>query len=113
MTTHLESPDQPTTDDAPKRSLSIVEILVGIICAVGVVVAVGAALSYSGLTLFDRQAIELVSNAWTRTSTIGLIVALVVIVCVAVFVTILARATIGHDPTTDHDATTDQDGTGD
>jgi len=97
MTSDIQTPEAPTSEPESRRGISVAEVIVGIVCAIGVVVAVGWALSYSGLTLYDREAMDVVSNAWTRTATIGVIVALTITACVGVFVFILARSTIGHD----------------
>lgn len=80
-----------------KRTISTMEMVVAVICGIGVLIVTWVALQAAGLPLFSREAMEVVGDAWTRTATIGVIVAIVVTILVGVFVLIVARATLGHD----------------
>jgi multisubunit Na+/H+ antiporter MnhB subunit len=92
MTQDVQEPSAPA-----KRKISTTELIVAAICGIGVLIATWVALQAAGLPLFSRDAMEVVSDAWTRTATIGVIVAVSVTVLVGVFVLILTRATLGHD----------------
>jgi hypothetical protein len=99
--------DAPATTDSgepdvPTRSrIGVVEWIVGAVCTVGVLAAIVVAMNYSGLTLFDEHAKQVIADAWNRNATIGLIVVAFIVVAVVIFVTVLARSTIGHDPADD------------
>ncbi|MGI9666168.1 MAG: hypothetical protein ACR2N2_03580 [Acidimicrobiia bacterium] len=99
-----ETTEQQTTDDSER--LSIGGKIVVVLCVVGVIVALLVALDASDIALFDGHAAEVLSDAWNRTATIGLIVAVVITAAVGVFVVALARATLlsneDPDPFTEH-----------
>ena len=92
------SPPPPTEgDETPsQRKLSPIERLIVALCVIGVVVAIVVALDYSGISLFDGHAAEVLSEAWNSDATIGLIVALVVSAAVGLFIWLLARATVSN-----------------
>jgi fatty acid desaturase len=94
MTQQLSDRDRETTEDR----LTPVGWVVLALCVIGVVVTTYLALEYSGIALFDGHAADVITTAWNRTATIGLIVALVVAVFVSVFVWLLAKSTLGSDP---------------
>lgn len=95
------------TDTAPEQDTNpppevvegatLVDKIVLGLCAIGVIVAFAIVLDASDIRLFDGHAADVLSGAWNRTATIGLIVALVVAALVGVFVYFLARSTIGSD----------------
>ena len=98
-------PSEPEDASAPpteagetttKRKLSPVDKLIVVLCVVGVVMAIVLALDYSGISLFDGHAAEVLSEAWNSDATIGLIVAFVVSAGVGVFIWLLARATVSN-----------------
>lgn len=91
------SPPSTEGDETPsQRKLSPIERLIVALCVIGVVVAIVVALDYSGISLFDGHAAEVLSEAWNSDATIGLIVALVVSAAVGVFIWLLARATVSN-----------------
>jgi hypothetical protein len=83
------------------RNVSVAEVVVGVLCVLGVLIATGVALRAADVPLFSRHMMEVVGDAWTRTATIGVIVALIVAALVGVFVIMLAKATLGHDARSD------------
>ena len=92
------SPPPPTegVETPIQRKLSPIERLIVALCVIGVVVAIVVALDYSGISLFDGHAAEVLSEAWNSDATIGLIVALVVSAAVGVFIWLLAKATVSN-----------------
>ncbi|HSJ70824.1 MAG TPA: hypothetical protein VLA29_04160 [Acidimicrobiia bacterium] len=94
MTQQLRDRDTEATEDR----LTPVGWVVLALCVVGVVVTTYLALEYSDIALFDGHAADVITSAWNRTATIGLIVALVVAVFVSAFVWLLAKSTLGSDP---------------
>lgn len=91
------------TSNTQTHHLSIFEKIVVALCAVGVVAAVWVALARGDIPLFDSHVFEILSDAWTTTATVGVIVALGVAAAVGVFVIVLARATIGQKESTPAD----------
>ena len=100
-TTDTASSEAPASPDAESRRVSPVEIIVGAVCMLAIVAVMVVALGNSDIPLFEGHTFEILSDAWTRTATIGVIIALVVVVLVAIFVWALARSTIGSDTTDD------------
>lgn len=94
MTQQLSEQDRETTEDR----LTPVGWVVLVLCVVGVVGAIYLALEVSDIALFDGHAADVITTAWNRTATIGLVVALVVAAFVATFVWFLAKSTLGSDP---------------
>ena len=94
MTEQLSDRDRETTEDR----LTPVGWVVLALCAVGVVLTTYLALEYSGIALFDGHAADVITTAWNRTATIGLVLALVVAALVSLFVWLLAKSTLGSDP---------------
>jgi multisubunit Na+/H+ antiporter MnhB subunit len=84
--------------EEPTHKVSVTEVVVGVLCVLGVLIATGVALRAADVPLFSRHMMEVVGDAWTRTATVGVIVALIVAALVGVFVIMLAKATLGHDP---------------
>jgi hypothetical protein len=83
----------------PPGGLSILDMVVLALCVVGVLAALALVLDYSGITLFDGHAAEVIADAWNRNATIGLIVAIVTAIAVGIFVWLLAKSTLGSDKT--------------
>lgn len=101
-TTTLDTGDQRGSDGSSGRAgHHVIEWIVGGVCAIGVLAAILVAMNYSGLTLFDEHASQVISDAWNRNATIGVIVALGITVVIVIFVIVLAWATLGHDHTDD------------
>lgn len=94
MTQQLGDTEKGTTEDR----LTPVGWVVLALCVVGVVGTIYLALDASGIALFDGHAADVISAAWNRTATIGLIVALIVAAFVSTFVWFLAKSTLGSDP---------------
>jgi flagellar basal body-associated protein FliL len=102
MTEQAQIQDTPeAAQEAPDQSsgggVSILDIAVLALCAIGVVAALVVVFDYSGITLFDSHAAEVIADAWNRNSTIGLIIVIVVSILVGVFVWLLAKSTLGSD----------------
>ena len=85
-----------TSKAAEKQRLSPVDKLILVMCVVGVVGMIYLVLDASGINLFDEHMAEVLSESWSSTATIGLIVALVVAVVVGIFIWMLARATVSN-----------------
>jgi hypothetical protein len=90
----------PEASDEPSGGgVSLLDKVVLALCTVGVVAALVVVFDYSGITLFDSHAADVIAEAWNRNATIGLAVVIVVAISVGVFVWLLAKSTLGSDRT--------------
>jgi H+/Cl- antiporter ClcA len=97
MTHDLKRPRERQGEDR----LSPVDKLILVLCVLGVILMTYLVLDYSGITLFDAHAADVIANAWSSTATIGLALALLTAAVVSLFVWFLAKKTLGSDPDED------------
>ena len=100
MTQELEDRPEPanTQPENPyAERLSPVDYLIIALSVIGVFGMFYLVLDYSGITLFDGHAAEVVGEFWDRYANIGMVVVIVVIIGVSIFVWALAKSTLGTD----------------